>query len=105
MNQNTKKYSNGIKVLTQRLSKEGIKVEYVKTKTTRDFVGMNPYAAKAMGYKMPKNVVKIDKQLSVGGRYHTLKHEYDEMHSMKKGMKYWPAHVKALRSEKVVVGR
>lgn len=74
------------------------KIEYVNSKVLHDYAGMNSKAAKAMGFKMPDNTIYIDKEAK--NKKRILKHERHEMRLMKKGMKYWPAHLSALEAEK-----
>ena len=79
---------------------QGIRVKFVPDGKTRDYIGMNPEAAKEMGYKMPSHTFYIDRHLSTEDKYHTLKHELLEYNLMKnKGMRYFPAHCKALEDE------
>jgi hypothetical protein len=78
----------------------GISVKFVPDSKTRDYIGMNPEAAKDMGFKMPRDTFYIDRHLSTEDKYHTLKHELSEYNDMKnKGMPYWKAHVRALENE------
>lgn len=99
------KYKRGIEILINRCKDEGIDVIFVDDNKTKDFVGMNEYAGKAFGYPIPDDTIYIDNNLELQTRYETLKHEVDEIHKMEKGSKYWPAHLEALRKEKVVVTR
>ena len=97
------KYKRGLEILLNRCEKEGIKVKFVKDDITKDFAAMNEYAGKAFGYPIPDDTIYIDKRMSIPAKYRTLKHELDEVHFMEKGMKYWPAHCKALKLETKVV--
>lgn len=86
--------------LVAEAHKKGLRVHTVRDAKTRDFVGMNSQAAKAFGLKMRPNTIQIDKNLNLKEKCHTLRHEIVEFGLMKKGMKYWPAHKRALRLEK-----
>lgn len=79
-----------------------IKIKYVGEKVLKDYAGMNYYAAKAMGFthKINKNTILIDKNLPKKIKKETIKHEKCEAKLMKHGMKYWNAHIKALKEEK-----
>ena len=91
-----KKLSDMIKICHNK----GIAVKFVPDAKTRDFLGMNPAAADAMGYKMPKRTFYVDRNLSTEDKYEVLKHELVEYECMKQGkMKYFPAHVIALDAE------
>jgi len=79
---------------------QGISVRFVPDGKTRDYIGMNPEAAKDMGFKMPAHTFYIDRNLSTEDKYHTLKHELLEYNDMKNnGMPYWKAHCRALQNE------
>jgi hypothetical protein len=77
-----------------------LKVDLVTSYFLHDYVGMNPEAAREMGFHIPENTIWILKSLPLSAKCHTLHHEIAEYHHMKKGMKYYPAHVEALREEK-----
>ncbi len=94
-------YREAYQNLKQKCTGSGIKVEEVCDSKTKDFVGMNPEAAKAFGYKgIGKNTIYIDNWLDNKAKYHTLKHELIEMKLMDGGKKYWAAHKIALKREK-----
>lgn len=78
------------------------KVKYVGSKILHDYAGMNYYAAKAMGFSKnkQKNVILIDRKLSKNIKKKTIIHEVCEANLMRKGMKYWSAHLRALKKEK-----
>lgn len=81
-------------------NKQGISVKFVPDAKTRDYCGMNPLAAKTMGYKMPQKTFYVDRNQSNEDKYHILKHELIEYNLMKdKNMKYFPAHEIALDNE------
>lgn len=80
--------------------KSGLKVELVSSRYLHDFIGMNPLAAKELGFRMPANKIWILKTLSAETQLHTLRHELIEYHHMMKGDKYFQAHVFALEHEK-----
>jgi hypothetical protein len=86
--------------LIKQLREQGIKTKFVPDAKTRDYLGMNPEAAKAMGYRMPAKTFYVDRNMSAKDKYETLKHEYDEYLDMKdKGYPYWKSHVRALDNE------
>ena len=93
-------YKAKYKQLVAEAHKKGLHVSHVKDKATRDFVGMNPQAAKAFGFKVRTNTIMIDKNLNLRDKCLTLNHELIEVDLMKKGMKYWPAHKRALKLER-----
>jgi hypothetical protein len=66
-----------------------------------DYAGMNDEIGKKLGFrKLPNRTILIDKGMSVKTKYRTLVHEIVEMKLMENGMKYWQAHLRALRAEK-----
>jgi hypothetical protein len=79
--------------LKSKLEKRGYSVKS-RPESLKDYAGMNPYAAKAFGIKMPDNEIWVDESDCT-----TLKHESDEMHLMEQGLSYWDAHGKALKLE------
>ncbi len=91
--------SSRLKYWVGKAEEEGFKVKFVPSHTLLDYAGMNPRAAKAMGFKMPGGYIYIDKGLSVGEKCETIEHELHEEDLMGKGRKYWSAHEKALRVE------
>lgn len=86
--------------LMYELKKQHIKIELVGAKRLKDYAGMNPYAAKSIGFPLNKNTILIDKNLSIIEKHRTLKHEIQEMKHMRNGDTYWTAHKKALKEEK-----
>ena len=78
----------------------GLRVKEVGDRTTRDYVGMNDMAGKAMGFKIPDKTIYIDNNMSMAGKVHTLRHEMIERKLMKDGKNYWEAHKEALRGER-----
>jgi hypothetical protein len=81
--------------------RRGYHVRQVPAKIMKDYIGMNPEAAKSIGFPIPENTIYIDKNLSEEAKYHTLKHENIETDLMKnKGWPYWRAHKRALELEK-----
>jgi hypothetical protein len=76
----------------------GFKVHFVKEKL-HDYAAMNDEAAKAISYPTKKDVYEIDANLSAESQFKDLKHEMVEDGLMHAGMKYWPAHLKALKAE------
>jgi len=80
---------------------KGIRVKFVTSKVLYDYAGMNPGAAKIIGFKDIKdNEILIDKTLPEYEQCDNIKHELVEKNLMDKGMPYWPSHLKALRAEK-----
>jgi hypothetical protein len=68
----------------------------------KDYAGMNWHAAKAMGFDgfpIKRNQVLVDKRLCPMHRKRVIKHEEYEDKHMAKGMKYWDAHLGALKHE------
>ena len=67
----------------------------------KDYVGMNHYAAKCLGFKpLPeKNEILVADDLTSEERRRTIRHEIMEMELMKKGMPFWDAHKVALKKE------
>jgi hypothetical protein len=96
-------YRDALKRLIGICHHKGISVRFVHDRKILDYAGHNSYAAKAMGFKMPKNTIYIDESLNYKGKYRTLKHEYDEFNSMKSGNPYWQAHRRALVSERRLI--
>jgi hypothetical protein len=106
-------YNPGYSVVRDRLLAEkdrrGInefskhyKVTEVPPGILKDYAGMNWHAAKAMGfnsYPIKKNEVLVDERLCPMHRKRVIKHEEYENDHMTKGMKYWPAHLGALKHE------
>ncbi|MCJ7805213.1 hypothetical protein MUP46_01035 [Patescibacteria group bacterium] len=84
----------------------GIKVVFTDSKILHDYSAMNPEAARAMGFpdidnnKKTKEIL-IDKTLSEETQVQNLKHELIEMRLMENGVEYWPAHLVALKTEKM----
>ncbi len=93
-------YKSAYGRLVARAHRMGLHVITVKDRKTRDFVGMNPYAAKAFGLKMKPRTIWIDGNMNLKDKCYTLNHELIEYDLMKRGMKYWPAHNIALEKEK-----
>ncbi len=96
----TKWYEDGLAKLRQQARQKKIAVRQVPQKRLKDYAGMNSEAAKEMGFQMPKRTILVSKSLSNRAKYHTLKHELSEYDSMKRGKRYWPAHLNALKAEK-----
>lgn len=81
----------------------GLKVKDVPSSRLKDYAGMNPCAAKKMGYKsIGKKEILIDRELPLHTRVRNLRHELIEYHDMKKGKDYFPAHKKALVAERKI---
>ena len=87
--------------LIRKAHRKGLCVKAVNTKVTRDFVGMNPYAAKEFGIKrFSANMIWIDSDLNYRDKCVTLNHEIIEFGLMKRGWRYWTAHKGALKLER-----
>lgn len=96
------KYKDMLKTLLSKCKQHDIKVVFCKDKRTRDYIGMNPMAARAMGFPLRngKRVILVDNNMSYQDKYETLKHELDEWARMQKnGGDYWEAHTRALERE------
>ena len=68
---------------------------------TKDYAGMNHYAAKTLGFKpLPKkDEILVADDLTSEERRRTIRHEIVEMDLMKKGLSFWDAHKTALKKE------
>lgn len=84
---------------TDLLRQQGIQVQQVGSRRLKDYAGMNDEAAKAMGFPLAPRTVLVNKSMSAKDKAETLKHERVERGLMGKGMKYWPAHKRALKCE------
>ena len=92
--------------LVEVAKKEGFKLNFKGEELLHDFAGMNPEAARAMGYSCESDEIIIDRSLPLKTQCKNLRHELWEAAKMKYGhWKYWPAHLSALRSEKLPLGR
>ena len=88
--------------LVKYAESKGYKVEFVGKDELHDYAGMNFEAAKVMGYEdIEHNEFKIDRNETEGVQAETLRHEIIEKNLMKAGLKYYPAHVIALKLERV----
>lgn len=86
--------------LIEEANRRGLKVRYCTDKFSKDYIGMNPEAAKDMGWPSAKNTIYIDRALSPEDKYHVLKHELIEYDRMKNhGDTYFRAHSLALEQE------
>ena len=94
-------YRKALHDLIKECKQAGIRVKFVPDYKTRDYLGMNPLAAKAMGFNNCNGkTVLIDNQMNYKDKYIVLKHELDEWTMMRKhGMEYWQAHDIALDLE------
>jgi len=92
-------YRERFERLAEQARQMGYRVVFVKPRVLHDYAGMNPEAARVMGYPMPANEIRIVDEMDWKDNYRTLKHELVEMGLMKGGMRYYPAHVMALRYE------
>lgn len=113
MEQPVAEYDMEMEELLGECRKRGVRVEFVPTSVTRDYIGMNSEAAKTMGFEWPTEFgekpggdwILIDRDLSAQDKEETLRHEMVEMDLMKGGIKYFPAHDIALKKERRPVPR
>jgi 3-mercaptopyruvate sulfurtransferase SseA len=78
----------------------GLIVSFVDSRSLRDYSGMNPDAAKTMGFHHIKpNEIEIDRTMPEETQCRNLKHELIEKRLMDGGMEYWQAHSEALDKE------
>ncbi len=84
--------------------KMGFSVREVGSYSLRDYAGMQPLAAKKLGYDMPPKVIHIDKDMSYKDKFKTLNHELIEIRKMQQGDSYWNAHKVALEKEHMIGG-
>lgn len=84
----------------------GLIVRFVGAKRLQDFIGMNPRAAKAFGYKMPSNEVHLVRGMSDRDKLDTLMHELIEFADMEEHHKhlYWSAHIRARKRQGRAIG-
>lgn len=93
-----KKFSlNELKRLSE---KHGYKIRLVGSDKLADYAGMNPMAAKDLGFTMPDDEIWIDKNLSNEVKCETIRHELNDTARMQQGKDYWPAHCDSLKAEK-----
>lgn len=92
---------NELEKLVEYANSKGFQVNFVTDGELNDYAGMNPQAADVMGYEdIEHDELKIDGNLDLDTQVNNLRHEIIEKDLMKKGMKYYPAHVIALKLEK-----
>jgi len=78
-----------------------IKVTFVDSSVLKDYAALNSTIAKKLGFKKIKdNEILIDKGMPEETQYKNLIHELVESELLQDGEAYWPAHLKALRSER-----
>lgn len=78
----------------------GYRIKSVSSKVLKDYAGMNPYAAKQLGFRSIRpDEILVAKDLSSEKRRRTVNHELIEAGNMERGMPYWDAHKVALREE------
>ena len=99
------RHSHEHKLAAQGIStgrhKQPMKIRLVNKRVLKDYAGMNPMAARALGYKnIRKNEILVASDTTESQRHTIINHEVDEMQHMEKGDDYWTAHKKALKSEK-----
>jgi hypothetical protein len=80
---------------------KGIKVTFVDSSVLKDYAALNSTIAKKLGFKKIKNnEILIDKTMLEETQYKNLIHELVESELLQDGEAYWPAHLKALKSER-----
>jgi len=84
--------------LANEARKKGLHVHFVRN--LKDYAGMNWKIARSMGYSCAPKTILIASNMTWETKYRTLRHELVEVGLMKSGMKYWPAHCRALKSER-----
>ena len=89
--------------LVQYANSNGYKVIF-NSKVLKDYAGMNPEAAKDIGFpdidgNSKTQEIIIDDGLPLETQVANLKHELTEVKLMRQGMVYWQAHELALKSE------
>jgi hypothetical protein len=90
-----------LKSLISYAHRKGFAVSFVGSKVLHDYAGMNPEAAKVMGYvDIQGKEIQIDKHQPLETQKRNLRHELVERGLMKAGEKYYPAHLTALKIEK-----
>lgn len=69
-------------------------IKVITGRTPRNYVGMNWYAAKALGikFKHGKNTILVDKELGSECKSSVISHEKGEIRLMKQGYSYSDAH-------------
>jgi len=77
-------------------------VELKGNRELHDYAGMNPEAARVMGWPDKDKAIELDKNQDEGVQVKNLVHETVEQEHMKKGMSYHDAHVQALKAETAV---
>jgi hypothetical protein len=88
--------------LLEQAKSDGWTVTYVGNSKLLDYQGMNPEAAKEMGYTPEIGKREIHMQRSCKTwkhKYQLLWHELFEVHRMERGESYWDAHRKSLAEE------
>ena len=80
---------------------KNIKVTFVDSSVLKDYAALNSTIAKKLGFKKIKdNEILIDKGMPEETQYKNLIHELVEQELLRDGEAYWPAHLKALKSER-----
>jgi hypothetical protein len=80
---------------------KNIKVTFVDSSVLKDYAALNSTIAKKLGFKKIKNnEILIDKTMLEETQYKNLIHELVESELLQDGEAYWPAHLKALKSER-----
>ena len=77
-------------------------VEMKGNKDLKDYAGMNPEAAKVMGWPDKDHAIELDEHQSEAVRVKNLVHETVEQEHMKQGDSYHDAHIEALKAETTI---
>ena len=81
---------------------EQVPVEMKGNKDLKDYAGMNPEAAKVMGWPDKDHAIELDEHQSETVRTKNLVHETVEQEEMKQGETYHDAHLDALKAETTI---
>ena len=73
-------YRRGYQRLLAFAQQKGYKVVYKSARVLKDYIGMNPIAAKSMGFPMPDDEIWVLKSSRLPTKYTTLK-----QHSARRG--------------------
>ena len=67
-----------LKRIEEYVHEHGIKIRFVETGRLYGYDGMNPEAAKEMGFpRIPANTIIVDKRLRGNTKYRTILHEIE----------------------------
>ena len=80
----------------------GHPVVFAGNDVLHDYAGMNPEAAKIMGWPDKTDAIIIDKNQTVEEQIHDVIHETVEESEIRQGLSYHDAHVIALKAEETI---